>query len=124
MRMVSAGWPLAHGRGAQGSCSLHPPWCPAWPSSLAFEAAGAASRKGCPCHLSLAWSKGVNLRQQRLQGMDLGRDGGRCDLPLPHTVSQSLARQQRDMSRRHIICSWSLLLPFLERNRSLVPGND
>lgn len=58
--------------------------------------------------------------------MGVGKDGGRCDLSLPHTISQSLARQQRNLSRHQIVCSWSLLLPFPEPNQSLVPppGND
>lgn len=34
---------------------------------LALEASEVVSRKGCNCHLSLAWSKGVDLEQERLQ---------------------------------------------------------
>lgn len=67
----------------------------------------------------------MNLGQERLQDMGVGRNGGRCDLSLSHTMSQSLARQQWDLSRHHTVCSWSFLLPFPEPNRSLVPpGND
>lgn len=67
----------------------------------------AVCRKGCPCHLSLAWSKRLNLGQERLQGMGVGRDGGRCELSVPHTMSQSLARQQWDLSSHHTVAGAS-----------------
>lgn len=67
----------------------------------------------------------MNLGQERLQGMGVGRNGARCDLCLPHTMSQNLARQQWNLSRHHTVCSRRLLLPFPEMNRSLLPpGND
>ena len=108
--MVSASGPLAPGP-SKGSPGLPQPPLPCPQLSLLAQRLrhqGLSAERGIPVtsyHLlsSRSWSKGVNLGQERLQCTGMGRDEGRCDLPLPHTTSQSLARQQWDLLKQHYL---------------------